>query len=933
MTASMRMNEDRSHMTGRILNLTLEIIYLLTGEDYEVVWKTSGEGLTPIILPHGPLLHPMTNKRFINQKIIEVTQKMMELLTGEVPIRCQDVTVYFSMEEWEYIEEHKDLYKDVLKEDMETLSQENTAEKQCNLNKILNHTIEVIYLLTGEECSVVKKTSFEQNREKTNHNVPPRFSKSQSSPILPPPHLNSKDEHEQQILEVTNKMCVLLTGEVPIRCQDVTVYFSMEEWEYLEGHKDLYKDLMMENQPPLTSPDGSSNGNPPERCPRPLYSTQEDHTIPHDHQDKELINRTFEIKVEEEEEEEMVMVSKQGKSLLDIKTDGSGNGNPPERCPRPLYSRDSTQEDHTIPHHHQGEEMIDMNVEIKAEEETYVRGDQLSTGTVGMMVPIKEEESSLNIRTSGHNLLNSSEGHLIFSPVFKAEENGDLQISPGVSPVHQTIQHGHYSADTSMDLSNPDESPEKSHSLNLDVHQRFLVVDRSPDPSNPEESSSDLSDTATRNKNPFSCSQCDKCFGKKSHLALHQRTHKPEGPFLYSEVENCPADRSPLFPHEGHPTTGWPYSCSECGKSLKTKCELRVHQRTHTGEEIFSCTECDKSFTAKSQLKKHQKYHTREKPFSCPQCKKSFMEKSQFVAHQRSHSGEKPFSCNECGKPFATKSHLVKHQKVHTGLKPFPCSECSLSFTTISDLVKHQRVHTGEKPFSCSQCGKCFSQKGNLITHLKRHTGEMPFSCSECGKCFTSNGRLLTHQRSHTGERPFSCPECGRSFTQEVNLLRHQRSHKGERPFSCSECGKCFTEKGYLIVHQRNHTGERPFACSECGKCFTRKGYLLTHQRSHTSERPYSCSLCEKSFTQKVHLLTHQRTHTGERPFSCPECGKCFAEKRYLLVHQRRHAVKRPFSCSECGKCFMRIKYLLAHQQTHLSGSSFSFSQANTNIS
>ncbi|KAM5182182.1 oocyte zinc finger protein XlCOF8.4-like [Mantella aurantiaca] len=89
------------------------------------------------------------------------------------------------------------------------------------------------------------------------------------------------------LLTVTQKMICVLTGEVPIRCQDVTVYFSMEEWEYLEGHKDLYKDVMMDNQPPLTSPNGSSNRNPPERCPRPLYSgdsTQEDLTIPHHHQ-------------------------------------------------------------------------------------------------------------------------------------------------------------------------------------------------------------------------------------------------------------------------------------------------------------------------------------------------------------------------------------------------------------------------------------------------------------------------------------------------------------------------------------------------------------------------------------------------------------------------------------------------------------------------
>ncbi|PIO33045.1 hypothetical protein AB205_0121730, partial [Aquarana catesbeiana] len=59
--------------------------------------------------------------------------------------------------------------------------------------------------------------------------------------------------------------------------------------------------------------------------------------------------------------------------------DGSSNGNPPERCPHLLYSRDSTQEDHTIPHHHQGEVLKDIKFENKEEkEETLVWGDQRS---------------------------------------------------------------------------------------------------------------------------------------------------------------------------------------------------------------------------------------------------------------------------------------------------------------------------------------------------------------------------------------------------------------------------------------------------------------------------------------------------------------------------------------------------------------------------
>ncbi|KAM4012817.1 uncharacterized protein ACNLHF_004441 [Anomaloglossus baeobatrachus] len=148
--------------------------------------------------------------------------------------------------------------------------------------------------LHNQDYTVVKKTSSERCQAPVSEGWGRLLSPITGPPPHPPIH---EDINDQKILELTYKMIELLTGEVPIRCQDVTVYFSMEEWEYLEGYKDLYKDVMMEDPQPLTSPVLSSKRTTPERCPRPLLPQdckQEDPDVPQDHQGEDLphINTT-----------------------------------------------------------------------------------------------------------------------------------------------------------------------------------------------------------------------------------------------------------------------------------------------------------------------------------------------------------------------------------------------------------------------------------------------------------------------------------------------------------------------------------------------------------------------------------------------------------------------------------------------------------------
>ncbi|KAM4691997.1 uncharacterized protein WCC33_016819 [Rhinophrynus dorsalis] len=1153
-TNTLIMNKDQSQTAEKILNLTMEIIYLLTGENCIVV-KKSGDRVTHSSSPlspegncrtQSPIMDPppvsLKHKRHNEQKILELTNEIIHLLNREVPVRCEDVAVYFSVEEWEYLEGHKDLYQELKMEDHQSHSSvdmsisRNTAEelkpiiyppdcvkedgiavkniqkenclrqnkpkteKKCTRNlvenltlcngenrkdpdisthteytatetrgranedsilstyselcannnnasdytspdsnsdlveyqevhkydgpsyyeykerfpcesglcfrfrllvfiiciqikhilsqttkanpvsqfymdqrpssdyrtntlimnkhqnetaeRILNLTMEIIYLLTGENYDVVKKSG-DHVTYITSPMSPEGHCRTQSPIMEPPPvSLKHKRNNEQKIMELINEIIHLLNGEVPIRCEDVAVYFSLEEWEYLEGHKELYKEVNMEDHQPHGSLDILMSKNTDEELKPIIYPSdcvKEDGIVKNIQRENCLKQNKSksESKCTRNLEEKLTLCNEENCRNPDIST-----------------NTEHVQTEYT-------------STEIKR----YINGDRVvSENHIYNELGVNNNDTSdYASLASNSDLITNREAHKYDGSSYREFRK---HFSCGSGLVMNQEHHIGIKQDSCSD--NKKSFTDKSDLLyqrpyrgiktfacsncgkcffsnaRLVKHQKTHTGEKVFSCSECGKGLISNADLIRHQRihigvKSFACSECGKCFGTNTNLIRHQRIHTGEKPFACTECGKCFSNNADRVRHQKIHTGEKPYVCSECGKGFITNPDLVKHQRIHTGEKPFVCSECGKYFISNADLIRHQRIHIGVKSFACSECGKCFGTNTNLIRHQRIHTGEKPFACTECGKCFSNNADRVRHQKIHTGEKPYVCSECGKGFITNPDLVKHQRIHTGEKPFVCSECGKCFSQstplyahqkihrreksckcfqcgkcftyKSNLITHQRIHTGEKPFACLECGKCFCHKKDLVKHQRIHTGEKPFTCSECGKCFIKNADLVRHQKIHTGEKTFVCSECGKGFITNPDLVKHQIHHTGVKPFACFECGKCFGTNTILVRHQRIHTGEKPFACSECGKCFTNNADRVRHQKIHTGEKPFVCSECGKGFITNPDLVKHQRIHTGEKPFVCSDCGKCFSQTANLFAHQKIHKAEKSFMCSQ------
>ncbi|XP_077112530.1 uncharacterized protein LOC143767894 [Ranitomeya variabilis] len=749
-TGPTRMGKDKE-MAERILKLSLEIIYLVTGEDYTVVRKTSGMSGTwsrtqsPIKdLPPHSLKHTRSNE----QKILELTNKIIELLNGE----SEDVTNV----KVEILPEETYVKTDRCKEE----------QVPVNINPDDPTARE-----PQERCSM-----YAQEWTGQDHDV-------------------SLDHEAEELFDIKVETSAsdeetFVMGDCLCKEEDVPVDVSAAD-DYArnpEGHFIFFPNYTSED--PYINQDKSRERHTALKLPPVLHSRESLEIVPCSECSRDFTkNLNLSLDKGTSSDEPLYLRSQCGK-CLNQKSDVD------HHTDEKLFLCLECDKYFTRKHHLERHQLIHTGEKPFSCEhcgKCFSRKHHLETH---QRIHTGEKPFSClecGRRFAQKSVLNEHEKiHTGVRP-FSCSECGKKFAQKSVLVEHQRTHTGE------KPFSCVECGKRFTRKASLVEHHRIHILGK---PFSCLECGNKFAHKSilvthqrihTKEK-PFSCSECGKHFSRKSVLIEHRRIHSGEKPYSCLQCGSGFTHKSSFNKHQ------------QIHKVYDFTIDMKRHLLLPTNYGVEDNMDYDKSRKLTIDPNITLLLQSRE-PLSdhCDRNKPSF---DKNVGLGRG----KLFPCSDCGKLFKHNSSLSIHKRTHNDERPYSCFECGKCFTQKSVLVEHERIHTGEKPFSCMECGRCFAQRSALVKHQRTHTGEKPYTCLECGKCFTQKSSLVKHQRSHTGHKPFSCSECGKCFTQKSDIIRHERTHAGEKPFSYPDYGKCFTQKSDF-VNQRIHKEEKPFSC------------------------------------------------------------------------------------------------------------------------
>ncbi|XP_018121565.1 oocyte zinc finger protein XlCOF22-like isoform X1 [Xenopus laevis] len=743
---------------------------------------------------------------------------------------------------------------------------------------ILTLTLEIIYLLTGEGYTVTKKSGDDMPLPQSctdcmlggacRHHVT-------SPTVAPPPGSVIQKENAKKILELMSNIIQLLTGEVAIRCEDVSLYFSLEEWQYLKGNKSRYREVIEENWKQLRSLGGEYGG-----------GRDSEWDLGADVCDANKPDKT--------EAEE---------------ADSWGEGNPPNTD---ISANDPQTPTNCISHGIKAEptswEEGEDSDSSRSPPKKQIQGAVPPTEIMGSTV-----EATVRLGNGyGEPLLWGLEEHSVsnIKPLKKRIKRTILPIMPSSS--NQSSPGKYVSAaikdkPVSREDDDDDDDEGSDCSIVFPIEQRQV-----------EKPSADmgcgLNDSLSGNSISDAINEEPSSWDEDSSVEQEQGKLQPTDIMGFSLKLRAPAYHSITMEAATRGKGTPPNTDISVANQHSPNCLSNGNNEEAAAWEIGepsdfianthreeppadtmgtsltdrlpggNCTEYNKVIESASPMQ------AEVQSFTCYECGKCFVSQRDLFKHLRIHTGKKTFLCCECGMCFVHQIDLHRHMKSHTGDRPFSCSVCGKRFRSQSDCNRHLIIHTGEKPFACSECGRCFGFLSSLRRHFSLHMRKEQFSCGHCGECFVLQSHLNNHLRIHSIKK--SCPECGKCFAREIDLNRHSTTHTGQKMFSCSECGKDFGFESDLHRHLRTHKEKKAFSCPECGRGFECESDLSRHLRIHEEKKPLSCSHCGKYFLCQSELKRHFRIHTGEKPFSCSKCGRCFGFLSSLRRHCRTHFKK-----------------------------------------